>query len=632
MSFKSIPIEDFDKTLGSTSTEVSSVALGGKIVAFSDEWFAPASDLLKVGPAPSMKGQFGPKGALFDGWETRRHNPTYDWVIVRLGPAAGASIVGFDIDTANFNGNEAPEVEVFGLHLSPAEEKQAPIISQNDPRWMPLLPRVPCNPSSRHLYALKDTSSQKQELLYTHVKLHMIPDGGIARFRVYGSIHAPPIGLGVNEYATSSNDDGRLNVLDLAHTMNGGQVVFTSDQHFGVGPNVLLPGRGKDMGDGWETKRSRAPGHRDWLIIRLAEPGLLNYAEIDTAHFLGNFPESVELHGLNFDGQVPPTEYDDSKAEWVSILPRAKTGPGKQHYFPLINVEGKTFSHVRVTMHPDGGIKRVRIFGRRSAPLKDHEGPLPNVALPGGSDKDLPDHPKSFVNLAGAAGAAMSSWFNNKGPTSPSASKSLQDGRQIGFLGVRNLEVGDKKVATLKATPLNKDSFAEYGDVIASPNALSLPEQPFKSVNQGTAQKYESLSDSVSFYPSEAQAKSNIHIYRCTPPKDSLTASSGSFGVRVLERHQFTKQSFIPMGSKEGFLVIVAKNGKDDLPDLSTLAAYVATGEQAISYGAGTWHHPMIPLGKQPTDFAVVVHESVIQPELNCDEVFWDKDVAQVTL
>ncbi|MCO5565966.1 hypothetical protein L7F22_019641 [Adiantum nelumboides] len=628
MSFKSIPIEDFDKTLGSTSTEVSSVALGGKIVAFSDEWFAPASDLLKVGPAPSMKGQFGPKGALFDGWETRRHNPTYDWVIVRLGPAAGASIVGFDVDTANFNGNEAPEVEIFGLHLSPAEEKIAPIISQNDPRWMPLLPRVPCNPSSRHLYALKDSSSQKQELLYTHVKLHMIPDGGIARFRVYGSIHAPPIGLGVNEYATSSNDDGRFNVLDLAHTMNGGQVVFTSDQHFGVGPNVLLPGRGKDMGDGWETKRSRAPGHKDWLIIRLAEPGLLNYAEIDTAHFLGNFPESVELHGLSFDGQVPPTDYDDSKAEWISILPRAKTGPGKQHYFPLTNVEGKTFSHVRVTMHPDGGIKRVRIFGRRSAPLKDHKEPLPLVALPGGSDKDLPDQPKSFANLAGAAGAAMSSWFNNKNLASPSASRIQQDGRQIGFLGVRNLEVGDKKVTSLKAKPLDRESFAEYGDVIASPNALSLPEQPFKSVNQGTAQKYESLSDVVSFHPSEAQAKSNIHIYRCTPPKDSL---QNSFGVRVLERHQFTKQAFIPM-SQRGYLVIVAKNGKDDLPDLSTLAAFVATGEQGISYGAGTWHHPMIALGKEPTDFAVVVHESVIQPELNCDEVFWDKDVAQITV
>lgn len=124
MSFQRINTEDFDKVLGTTSTEVSSVALGGRILSFSDEWFAPASSLLKVGPAPSLKGQFGPKGALFDGWETRRHCPTYDWVILRLGPNSGAEIVGFDVDTANFNGNEAPEVEIFGMAFSPEEEKQ----------------------------------------------------------------------------------------------------------------------------------------------------------------------------------------------------------------------------------------------------------------------------------------------------------------------------------------------------------------------------------------------------------------------------------------------------------------------------------------------------------------------------
>lgn len=77
----------------------------------------------QVGPALSLKGQFGPAGALFDGWETRRHNPeAYDWAVIRLGPAAGAELTGFDIDTANFNGNEGPEAEVWGLQL-PAEEE-----------------------------------------------------------------------------------------------------------------------------------------------------------------------------------------------------------------------------------------------------------------------------------------------------------------------------------------------------------------------------------------------------------------------------------------------------------------------------------------------------------------------------
>lgn len=81
-----------------------------------------------------MKGQFGPNGALYDGWETRRHNPTYDWVILRLGPAAGGSVVGFDIDTANFSGNEAPEVEIYGLQIAPEEEKSGSTIGENDAR------------------------------------------------------------------------------------------------------------------------------------------------------------------------------------------------------------------------------------------------------------------------------------------------------------------------------------------------------------------------------------------------------------------------------------------------------------------------------------------------------------------
>lgn len=200
----------------------------------------------QVGPAPSLKGQFGPKGALFDGWETRRHNPTYDWVTLRLGPAAGSNIIGFDVDTANFNGNEAPEVEIFGLRLTPAEEKAGAAPGHDDARvrhvcssspftgvltvhaqkWTQLIGKVPCNPSSRHLYA---TANGETTPIYTHIKLHMIPDGGIARFRVYGTVPPPPVGLGVNEHPSATEQGGtdeNLNVLDLAHVLNGGRVVL----------------------------------------------------------------------------------------------------------------------------------------------------------------------------------------------------------------------------------------------------------------------------------------------------------------------------------------------------------------------------------------------------------------------
>ncbi len=260
-----IPLDQFDAVLGSTSTEISSVALGGHILSTSDEWFAPASSLLKVGPAPSLKGQFGPKGALFDGWETRRHNPAYDWVILRLGPAAGGTINGFDVDTAWFIGNEAPEVSVHALTLTPEEEASTGnALAENDSRWETLVPVSPCGPSQRHLFVVDEAKRQK---VYTHVKLHMIPDGGIARFRVYGTIPPPPVGQGEAEVVSKEN--AALNVLDLAHTLNGGRVVFTDDQHFGMGSNILLPGRGQDMGDGWETRRSRGKGHFNWAIVKL---------------------------------------------------------------------------------------------------------------------------------------------------------------------------------------------------------------------------------------------------------------------------------------------------------------------------------------------------------------------------
>lgn len=260
-----IPLDQFDAVLGSTSTEISSVALGGRILSTSDEWFAPASSLLKVGPAPSLKGQFGPKGALFDGWETRRHNPTYDWVILRLGPQAGGQLVGFDVDTANFNGNEAPEISIHALALTPQEEVETGnALAENDARWECVVPVSPCGPSQRHLFTV---AQGKGEKVYTHIKLHMIPDGGIARFRVYGVIPPPPVGQGEGEMASKEN--AAFNVLDLAHCLNGARVVFTDDQHFGAGSNIILPGRGKDMGDGWETRRSRGKGHFNWSIVKL---------------------------------------------------------------------------------------------------------------------------------------------------------------------------------------------------------------------------------------------------------------------------------------------------------------------------------------------------------------------------
>ncbi|SPO36762.1 related to DAL2 - allantoinase [Pseudozyma flocculosa] len=589
MSFVRVPLEDFDRVLGTTSTEISSVALGGRILSCSDEWFAPASSLLKVGPAPSLKGQFGPKGALFDGWETRRHCPTYDWVILRLGPKAGGHLVGFDVDTANFNGNEAPEVEIYGMQLDPQQEAQAADnLAENDPRWETLIPTVPCGPSQRHLFALPPAASSKA---YTHIKLHMIPDGGIARFRVYGTIPAPPVGQGEGEAVAAQPE---LNTLDLAHCLNGGRVVFTDDQHFGFGTNIVLPGRGKDMGDGWETRRSRGKGHFNWSIIKLGEAGVLNYAEIDTAHFLGNFPESGELLATTFDGQLPPSD-----AQWTTILPRTKLGPGRRHFFELANVDGVAYTHVMVKMHPDGGIKRVRIVGRRAAPLVAANllaTALPKVAVPQDIQDPLPSA--------------------SSDPFAPQ-----QQQQQLGcIVSAGPSGTGERFIA---AQPLTSAAFAPYGSVIHTPP--SSEGAPFRIVNQGTARKYVGLAPVVNNYPPHAPAKTNVHVYHCDP----VPAVGGMpWRVKLLERHRFTTQAFVPMtpaggaqAGQEGYLVVVALNSKDDKPDLNTLAAFYATTEQAISYHPGCWHHPMIALGTQPTSFACIVNESDVDPSLDCDEV-----------
>lgn len=309
--YTSVPLDDFQSVFGETSTEVSSSVLGGRIVSFSDEFFAEASNLLKVHPSVSLKGTFGPKGALYDGWETRRHVsvgkdtsadskdfPKYghhsDWVIVALGPTS-AQISGFDIDTANFTGNEGPAADVWGIKLdvdgkTPEEiKKLESSLDAEDSRWEKLLPVVPLGPNSRHLFQIPTTTKS-----YSHIKLHMIPDGGIGRFRVYGTALPP---------AAASPPSA----IDLAYALNGGRVVAQSNQHFGVASNLLLPGRGVDMGDGWETRRSRDPKHSEWAVIKLGEKGWIEHVEIDTAYHMGNFPYYAKVEAINSEEVSPPT-------------------------------------------------------------------------------------------------------------------------------------------------------------------------------------------------------------------------------------------------------------------------------------------------------------------------------------
>ena len=261
--------------------------------------------------------------------------------MLRLGVASG-KVNGVEIDTAFFNGNQAPQVSVQGCFADDSKEKE--VKSKDFSEWETILPKQECGPSQRHAWLLP----KETEKAYTHVRLQMWPDGGIARFRLYGTV-VPVLPGDTNE------------VFDLAATVNGGVAVACSDEHFGTKSNLLLPGRGEDMGDGWETKRSRGD-HVDWVTIKLGAPGVIEKLVVDTAHFRGNFPQKVQVFAAT-DGVVP--KHGDGA--WTEILVPSKTGPDKEHEYSqdMLSKIDRAYRYIHLVIIPDGGVKRVRVFGRQ---------------------------------------------------------------------------------------------------------------------------------------------------------------------------------------------------------------------------------------------------------------------------
>lgn len=246
-----------------------------------------------------------------------------------------------EIDTAFFDGNHAPEVAVVGTF----EADDSVVTKEGYAGWETILPKQECGPSRRQAWSLGGLTRKA----YTHVRLQMYPDGGIARFKLFGV--AVPV--------FPQDVDGQF---DLAAAVNGGIAVSCSDEHFGKIANLILPGRGVDMGDGWETKRTRGE-HVDWAVIRLGAKGYIQGLVVDTAHFRGNFPQKVQVFATLSEGVDPV----GLSANWVEILSPQKTGPDVEHaYNELTNVQQQAFTHVKLVMIPDGGIKRIRVLGRRA--------------------------------------------------------------------------------------------------------------------------------------------------------------------------------------------------------------------------------------------------------------------------
>jgi allantoicase len=318
--------------------DLAGTALGGAVIAANDEFFAPKEALLKPGPAEWREGEYTERGKWMDGWETRRRRTAgHDWAVVRLG--APGEVKGVVIDTSWFRGNYPERASLEGCNLpgNPSAED----LSGSGIPWTILLPEVPLAGDSRNAFAV-DRGGR-----VTHLRLNIFPDGGVARLRVHGVVR-PATGT-LHRAGT-----------DLAAAENGGFVVVCSDMFFGHRQNLILPGRSTHMGNGWETKRRRGPGH-DWTIVRLGARATIDRVELDTDHFKGNAPDACMLETCDRPA-ADASVLTEAGVRWRELIPRTKLQPHARHELQVL-AEREPATHVRLSIFPDGGVARLRLYG-----------------------------------------------------------------------------------------------------------------------------------------------------------------------------------------------------------------------------------------------------------------------------
>jgi allantoicase len=321
--------------------------LRGSVVAASDEFFAAKENLIKPDAPVFVPATYGAKGQVYDGWETRRRRgpggtlpdrAARDWVIVRLGqPGVLRSIV---VDTAFFTGNfpQACSADACSVSGYPSFAELAADPASGGPEgiWQEIVPRGLLTGDARHAFSVR---SRRR---FTHVRLNIFPDGGVARLHVHGEVVPDPAML-------------KDLTFDLAALENGADVASRSDQFYSSPRNVISPGLSRVMGEGWETRRRRKPGY-EWLVIRLAGHGEINLAEVDTSWYRGNQPDTASLQTLDTTTGAALTDEN----AWHDLLPPVRLLPDTPHRF---RVYGAPATHVRLKIFPDGGVARLRLYG-----------------------------------------------------------------------------------------------------------------------------------------------------------------------------------------------------------------------------------------------------------------------------
>ncbi len=323
-------------------TDLASRLIGGTVMAASDESFGDKENLLRPEPPVNDPGRYGNRGEIVDGWETRRRRePGHDWALIRLG--VGGVISSIDVDTSFFTGNfpQACRIEAGGWEGYPGPSE----LSKDKADWVEILPKSELRGNGHNLFPIAN------RLRFTHLRLSIHPDGGVARLRVNGHVVPDPLDL-----------DGVS--VDLIGRRVGGAVVASSDEFYTSAQQLNRPDEARTMGEGWEARRRRDSGH-DFVMFRLGLRGSPRQLIVDTAHFRYNATPVIEV----FCSEAEDVPSHDSPS-WSPLLGRTCLQPDTYHVFRLSGQQPVRW--MRLDAFPDGGISRVRLIGTVDISARRH--------------------------------------------------------------------------------------------------------------------------------------------------------------------------------------------------------------------------------------------------------------------
>jgi len=308
--------------------------LGSEVVYATDDFFADKARLIDPAPPVFIPGKYDDNGKWMDGWESRRKRVAgHDWCVIRLGVAG--VVAGFEIDTSHFTGNYPPGAEIEVCRSDEANPETG---------WVNVTGRLHLKGDDRIYVPVEHAEP------ITHVRLHIHPDGGVARLRVWGRVDP--------DWSTVGADE----VIDLLAVARGGRGIIANDEHYGAVGNLTAPGRGVNMGDGWETRRRREPGH-DWAVLELGTFGVIEEVVVDTAHFKGNYPDRCSIQATR-RAHGTPTEIAEQAESWPMLLPEVKLSADHIHTFRDELAALGPVRFVRLNIYPDGGVSRLRLMGK----------------------------------------------------------------------------------------------------------------------------------------------------------------------------------------------------------------------------------------------------------------------------